>query len=156
RTPATPISDVRYSYDEWGNIRRIQATYTQTEREGPQASDSWYAYDTAGRMTICNGSMSDGGIHLKRRTPGSVQIEYDDVGRRREATEHLRTNQISPPLHVYLRQWDTMRDERYEYNELGHLRNTEQRIRNVNIVTFRRNGEVDHAPDEEGSWHMLS
>ena len=60
-----PISDVRYSYDEWSNIRSIQAAYTQTWAEGPRASDSWYEYDDAGRMTISNGTMSDGVIRLK-------------------------------------------------------------------------------------------
>ena len=34
KAPAAPICDVRYAYDEWGNVRRIQATYTQTVGRG--------------------------------------------------------------------------------------------------------------------------
>ena len=44
-----------------------------------------------------------------------------------------------------------MRDERYEYDDLGHLRKTEQRVRHVNIV---RN--LNGFPDQVGSWQMLS
>ena len=93
--PFRPDSDVRYSYDEWGNIRRTQAAYTQTWVGQPRASDSWCAYDDAGRMTISNGTMSAGVIRL--RTPGSVHIDYDSVGRRSETTEYVRKNDHIEP-----------------------------------------------------------
>jgi hypothetical protein len=47
--------------------------------------------------------------------------------------------------------WQTVRDERYEYNDIGHMRKTEQRVRHVNIF---RNGR--RFPDEDGSWQMLA
>jgi YD repeat-containing protein len=138
KAPAGPISDVRYSYDEWGNIRRIQSAYTQTAAEGPRTSDSWYAYDAAGRMTISNGKMSRGEIRLKLRTPGSVQIGYDSVGRRSGTTEYVRSNNTSVP--TFARTWDTVRDESHEYDDLGHLRKTEQRVRHINVLRYDLNG----------------
>ena len=42
-----------------------------------------------------------------------------------------------------------MRDERYEYDDLGHLRKTEQRVRHVNIV--RKSERVRRCPRPTGS-----
>jgi hypothetical protein len=145
---------VRYVYDEWSNVRRVQASYTHSGQDGPWASDGWYVYDTAGRMTISNGAMSDGTIRLKF---GSAQIGYDGVGRRSATTEYVRKNTTSNP--TFVRTWDTMRDERYEYDDLGHLRKIEQRVRHVKIkiVTSDENGSHPGSePDRVGSWQMLS
>src|SRR5262249_13651349 len=87
KAPAGPICDVRYAYDEWGNVRRVQATYKPTATDGPFPRDSWYDYDAAGRLTVSNGILSGGTIGLKRHTPGSVEIRYDNVGRRSGTTE---------------------------------------------------------------------
>src|SRR3546814_6656534 len=81
KAPAGPLCDVRYSYDEWGNVRRIQAAYTQTEVEGPRTRDSWYTYDPAGRMTVSNGAMSAGEIRPKPRPAGRVRIRSDQDAR---------------------------------------------------------------------------
>jgi YD repeat-containing protein len=156
KAPGGPICDVRYAYDEWSNVRRIQAIYTPTAADGPMASDSWYAYDKADRLTVSNGALSQGTIGLKRHTPGSVQISYDEVGRRSSTTEYVRHG--TALLHGILRNWDTMRDERYEYDDLGHLRRIEQRIRHVNIVEEGHGptGEPLPKPDRVGSWQPLS
>src|SRR5262249_39561611 len=81
---------------------------------------------------------------------------YDNVGRRSGATEYVRHGSASLPS--MLRTWDTMRDERYEYDDLGHLRRIEQRIRNVNILETRPDGSGDPVPkpDRIGDWQPLS
>src|SRR5262249_4593932 len=86
-SPAGPICDVHYSYDEWSYVRRIEATYSQTTADTPQPSDEWYDYDAAGRMTVSNGTMSNGAISLL--ATGNVRISYDSVGRRSETTEYV-------------------------------------------------------------------
>ena len=141
KAPFAPLSDVRYAYDEWGNMRRTQGTYTQTWAGGPRESDSWYDYDDAGRMTISNGEVSGGAIR-----PGlsGTQIGYDTVGRRSATTVCVRRNRTLP------RTWDTIRDERYEYDDLGHLRRIEQRLREVTVS----GGPV--GSDRVGEWHTLS
>jgi YD repeat-containing protein len=156
KAPAGPISDVRYDYDEWGNVRRIQANYTQTPAEGPRASASWFAYDNAGRMTVSNGIPSGGTIIPKVRTSGSAKINYDNVGRRSGTTEFVRRNNSSLP--TMLRTFDTMRDERYEYDDLGHIRLIEQRVRQVNIVETSSDADGDPVtkPDRNGPWQPLS
>jgi YD repeat-containing protein len=156
KVPAGPICDVRYAYDEWGNVRRIQATYKPTAADGPFPRDSWYEYDAAGRLTVSNGILSGDTIAPKLRTSGSVQIDYDSVGRRSATTEYASHH--SALLQTLLRTWDTMRDEQYEYNDLGHLRRIEQRIRHVNIVETAESGpgEPVSKPDRVGSWRPLS
>ena len=156
KAPGGPICDVRYAYDEWSNVRRIQAGYTQTDAEGPRTSDSWYTYDLAGRMTVSNGSLSEGTIKPKPRTAGSVKIHYDDVGHRDGTTEYQGPNRGGPP--VARRSWDAMRDERYDYDDLGHLRRIDQRLRFVNVVKTNLNGSEDpvQEPDRIGAWQPLS
>jgi hypothetical protein len=155
KSPAGPTCDVHYAYDEWSNVRRIQATYTQTAAEGAHATEGWYDYDAAGRMTVSNGALSGGAIRLKVRTSGSVQISYDTVGRRRGTTEYVRANTTAHPT---IRTWDTMRDERYTYDDLGHLGQIEQRIRQVNIVDSSADGAGNPVtePTMEGTWQTLS
>ncbi|MDF2120414.1 putative Ig domain-containing protein [Roseiarcaceae bacterium H3SJ34-1] len=161
KSPAGPICDVHYAYDEWSNVRRIQSNYTQTAVEGPLASDSWFTYDAAGRMTVSNGMLANGRITPKVRTPASVALGYDVVGRRSQATQYEFPNSASigprgSPR--FIRHWDTMRDERYSYNDLGHLVTIDQRLRSVNIVRFDISGpgEPANEPDENGPWQPLS
>jgi YD repeat-containing protein len=155
RVPFTPISDVRYSYDEWDNVRRIQATYTPTSSDDPVERDCWYDYDDAGRITTANGSLLSGAIGLKLHVPGSVRVSYDRVGRRSGTTEYVWQNHASNPAFFFT--FDTMRDERYGYDDLGHLRRTEQRLRQVNIVrTNRATNESETRPPEVGDWQPLS
>jgi YD repeat-containing protein len=152
--PAKPGCYVSYAYDEWSNVRRIQSAYTHPGMDEPGAGDSWYEYDDAGRMTISNGVLVNGIIRIKRHTPGSVRIGYDSVGRRSSTTEYVRHGTQSLP--TMLRTWDTMRDERYTYNDLGHLRRIEQRIRHVNIVFEIQGGTGEPQPDRVGNWQPLS
>jgi hypothetical protein len=68
--PAKPGCDVRYTYDEWSNVRRIQATFTPTWGGETKSDECWYDYDPSGRMTVSNGALKDGTIRVKRHTPG--------------------------------------------------------------------------------------
>src|SRR3546814_1639223 len=91
---------------------------------GSSDLDSWYTYDPAGRMTSSNGAMSAGEIRPKPRTAGSVRIRYDKVGRRDRTTE-FQGPYSAGPLSTH-RTWDTMRDELYDYDDMGHLRRIDQ------------------------------
>ena len=155
KVPNGATCDVRYAYDEFGNVRRIQAQYSRRGSDGPFGSDSWFDYDAAGRMTMANGALVGGAIRLKPRTAGSVEMAYDNVGRRRGTTEYARKNN-SP---VQSLTWDTMRDERYTYDDLGHLRRIEQRIRQVNIIDLDGSdgsGEPESQPDKVGAFQPQS
>ena len=106
-------------------------------------------------MRIANGRLVTGTIDLKMHTSGSVRIGYDGVGRRSGTTEFVSHNQSS---HVVVRTWDTMRDEQYEYDDLGHLRQIQQRVRQDNIVIVDLDQPVDssHPHDTVGPWRLLS
>src|SRR3546814_6749058 len=52
KAPAGPLCDVRYSYDEWGNVRRIQAAYTQTEVEGRRCRSEEHTSELQSLMRI--------------------------------------------------------------------------------------------------------
>lgn len=153
--PSGPTCDVDYSYDEWGNVRSVKASYTLDGNDGPWNMHNWYDYDSAGRMTISNGSLVNHEIRLKQRTSGSVSIRYDHVGRREFTTEYIRANTNGTPT---LRTWDTMRYERYAYNDLGHLRQIEQRIGHINILDSGPGGSHDPEPrpNRFGDWKIMS
>jgi YD repeat-containing protein len=149
------ISVVSYDYDEWSNVRRIWAKYQSRGKE-PRISDSFYDYDAAGRMTVSNGWGSGNEIHLKARTPGSVGIRYDNVGRRSGTTEYVSKNsKFIPPTQVQIN-WDTFRNERYTYNDLGHLHRIEQQIAQTNIVEIPPTGGSRPKSDVIGRWQMQS
>lgn len=155
KAPLGVTCDVTYVYDEWSNIRRVRASYTNTGFDGPFINESWYDFDDAGRMRIANGRLLSGAIALKMHTPGSVHISYDSVGRRSGITEHVSHNQSS---HVVVRTWDTMRGEQYNYDDLGHLRQIQQRVSQTNIIQIDLD-HPDHNPvphDTVGPWRPLS
>ncbi len=154
KAPGGVTCDVGYAYDEWSSIRRVQATYTYTGLDGPYTTTSWYDYDRAGRLIVSNGRLEGGRIRPKTRARDSVQIGYDTVGRRSGTTEHLRHNIANLP--TLLRTWETMRDEHYEYNDLGHLRKIDQRLRSVDIVeTSNATGDPVDKPPRIGPWKPL-
>jgi YD repeat-containing protein len=154
--PNAPTCDVQYSYDEWGNVRSVKAIYQETDAEGPVTREGWYTYDEAGRILISNGAMSGGKIGLvdpMLRTTGfgpALQIEYDNVGRRSGTTEYFGAHSSPHPVP---RSWDTNRDEIYEYDDLGHLRKTEQRVLYFNIIDANSG---DRELDKGTNWQMLS
>lgn len=175
------ICIVHYDYDEWGNVRHISAKYTidpnpdiENDTEWDE-KDSWYDYDAAGRMTISNGKLSEGPdrtILLKQKVPGSVHIRYDQVGRRSGTTEYLFSNSVATTqwqtlsgipsesesanselveAEKHLLTWDSMRDESYGYDDLGHLRWAKQRIRQIHIIdwgSINDDGEGDDEGDD--------
>lgn len=155
KAPGGATCDVSYAYDEWSNVRRVRASYTHAGVEAPSSTESWYDFDHAGRMTMSNGALAGGTLILKMHNSGSVRIRYDSVGRRSGITEHLSHNQSS---HVVLRTWDTMRDEQYEYDDLGHLRQIQQRVSQINVVLVDLDDHGHHpaAHDTTGPWRMLS
>src|SRR3546814_14174173 len=107
-------------------------------------------------MAVSDGAMSGGEIRPKPRTAGSVRIRYDKVGRRDRTTE-FQGPYSAGPLSTH-RTWDTMRDEPYEYDDLGHLRRIDQRIRLVTIQKPDLNGTDGPVsePSKIGAWRPLS
>ncbi|ALI34756.1 putative deoxyribonuclease RhsA [Candidatus Nitrosocosmicus oleophilus] len=151
-----PRCDLRYAYDEWGNVRRIQAKFLYTGNDEPESSESYYDYDSEGRMLVSNGVLSDEGtIQLKERVSNSVRILYDNVGRRSEVERYFGRG-FSPGLPP-LSKWDIMGDQRYTYDDLGHLRLIEMRTRHTNVVIINENGQIPPT-DQSGSghWHTQS
>jgi YD repeat-containing protein len=142
---------VKYAYDEWGNVRHIKGTFINFVTGEPEDRESWYEYDHAGRLTISNGDLQDGKIDLKS---GGALIEYDGVGRRSFATHYVRRN-INPLQGLTS---DTIHDENYTYDDLGHLRQTKQRISNIHIIDSNggEGGGPVSLPEEIGEWRNLS
>ncbi len=148
------LCNLHYGYDEWDNVRRIQAKYSHKHGVEPTLKESSYDYDAAGRITVSNGILSSGKIFLKKYNPSSVSIVYDSDGRRIKTTEFNSSHALT---HTPKRTWDTMRDESYTYNDLGILRLIEQHIREVNIMQENlETGGWDPKDDENGNWHNLS
>src|SRR3546814_4110894 len=97
-----------------------------------------------------------------RRPPRSTRTDtlfpYTTLFRsRRDRSTEFQGPYSAGPLSTQ-RTWDTMRDELYEYDDLGHLRRIDQRIRLVNIKKTDLNGTDGPVsePSKIGAWRPLS
>ncbi|WP_159675647.1 LysM peptidoglycan-binding domain-containing protein, partial [Andreprevotia sp. IGB-42] len=77
-------ADIRYQYDQNGNVRRILTEYKSADGDQRSTQDLWYAYDAMNRFTVTQGALETGADGTKTITKGSagVAIAYDLAGRR--------------------------------------------------------------------------
>lgn len=112
-TSSTNISLISYNYDEWGNRRRIQATYgTATS---PNKTE-WYSYDAADRVLIEGGGASSAGAIV---TNSSKEYAYDGAGRRSKEFVQQTTETHYGYGGTVLGTTTTRKDRIYTYNDLN-------------------------------------
>ncbi len=157
------LNSLDYSYDEFGNRRRIAASYEAGN------IDHWFTYDAEGRMKIVDGQFDSKAGGIRAGHDGTV-VSYDALGQRLSVEKFDRARVFSndPSVHgvealpagdyepgTTIRV-DEFRGEQYSYNDLGQLTLIQQRL-------VRRNGTqiVSNVPgvkkldDSEGQWKVL-
>jgi YD repeat-containing protein len=149
------LSLLTYKYDELSNRRAIEASYKLDASQSTLTSSKWYAYDGEGRMTRVDGRLDNGQIK------DGIVITYDTQGRRATSERWLKAstyvNDFTNGKHDLPDEedgvtitWTEFREERYGYNDMGLLANTEQRINRRNGT---RNSTTPNLSDEQGQWY---
>ncbi|MFI4973113.1 MAG: Ig-like domain-containing protein [Caulobacterales bacterium] len=110
--PAT----INYEYDQGGDIRRIQSSYTDVVSGNNTNTDYWYKYDSMNRFTLVQGQLVNGtrgsGItrgYVDANNNGGKDIAYDLAGDRATVSTTKAGSQ------------DDVHTEYYVYSEDGQV-----------------------------------
>jgi YD repeat-containing protein len=132
-------TNILYNYDEMGNRREIDATYTLTGQTSPITNDTWYDYDSEGRMTIASASRPQNGEKVSAaQNSAATLIGYNAMGQEISSSKYQLTviagasslpGEPGSPLG-----YDQYYDETFIYNDLGFLVETDQAAGWRNIV----------------------
>ncbi|OCC22946.1 hypothetical protein MB02_14365 [Croceicoccus estronivorus] len=125
-TTTSPAADLTYSYDAAGNVRHSVGNYSRLDASGAVAGtdsqDYWFRYDSMNRLVVDRGVLSDGEIRRNHADTDSLEILYDQAGRRTNVVKTVYT-----PGSVIPGGWGTVpatyleRREIYNYNAAGSL-----------------------------------
>ncbi|TXH72383.1 MAG: hypothetical protein E6Q88_06340 [Lysobacteraceae bacterium] len=141
------LESLTYGYDELGNRRRIRAQFQRAADIASEVSDRWYAYDREGRMTVAEGGVSNGAV------TGGTKLRYDALGRRTGSEKMLGVRSDTDPETGVLYVWKDYREERYAYNDLGHLIKVSQRLNRREMTSTAPGGSPRPQPDDMGEWY---
>ena len=160
------ISDLIYHYDELGDRREIDANYLRPGDTGSESSQRWYDYDAEGRMTIVDGTLTNGVINAA--ILGATQVTYDALGRRYTTNKYVggdsSDNQAPSSEFHEIASWTEYDAQKYDYNALGYMTQIWQGItrRDSTVTTIppsvggpTKQGTVTHPADHTGTWYLL-
>ncbi|WP_185233241.1 Tox-REase-5 domain-containing protein [Teredinibacter franksiae] len=75
------LTSLEYSYDEFGNRRRVHAVYQKPNSNYNDTETGWYRYDGEGRALVANGEYSSDTGRIEAKGAKSYAYQYDGAGR---------------------------------------------------------------------------
>lgn len=121
------VDQFTYSYDEFGNRRRIYGN-VYVPGAGTQIRDDWFKYDLADRVVVSGGLLSNGQIVIGKIS-GNAQgtlATYDAIGRR--VTEETFVKYTWDDWGYY---HDLYKVQTFFYDDLGNV------VKNDELTRFR-------------------
>jgi YD repeat-containing protein len=115
--------ELTYLYDEFGNRRKISATYKNPGDSTNRSYDSWYAYNKEGHILIENGVVATGTPMTIAPNQG-VRYTYDAIGQK-IGSESSGTGSYVVPLpgpEGGTINYQTYHEATYTYTDLGLLK----------------------------------